>query len=169
MTGKSGDETALDLLAEMGNSVGIIAFGRSEADLISIFTHHRSLIGSDGQSLDPFGITGSGSPHPRSYGCYPRLLSSFVGTHGITLERAIQMSTGSVAQKLQMTDRGEIIVGARADIVVFDPLLIRDLSTFNSPHQYPQGIPHVMVNGELSVRNGEHTGVRNGAVLRRRH
>ncbi len=68
-----------------------------------------------------------------------------------------------------MTDRGEIIVGARADIVVFDPLLIRDLSTFDSPHQYPQGIPHVMVNGELSVRNGEHTGVRNGAVLRRRH
>ena len=166
-SGKSGDETALDLLAEMGNSVGIIAFGRSEADLVSIFTHPRALIGSDGQSLDPYGITGSGSPHPRSYGCYPRLLNSFVGTHGITLERAIQISTSAVAKKLQMSDRGEIAVGARADIVVFDPLLVRDLSTFNSPHQYPQGIPHVMVNGELAIHNGEHTGARSGAVLRR--
>jgi N-acyl-D-aspartate/D-glutamate deacylase len=100
MTGKSGDETALDLLAEMGNSVGIIAFARSEADLVSIFSHPRSLIGSERQSLDPFGITGSGSPHPRSYRCYPRLLSLFVGTHGITLARAIQISTSAVAQKL---------------------------------------------------------------------
>ena len=166
-TGKSADESALDLLAEMGNSVGIIAFGRSEGDLISIFTHPQALIGSDGQSLDPLGITGSGSPHPRSYGCYPRLLSSYVGTHGITLERAIQMSTSAVAEKLQMVDRGEITVGNRADLVVFDPSNIRDLSTFNSPHQYPQGIPFVMVNGQLAIRNGEHTGVRNGSVLRR--
>ena len=166
-TGKSADESALDLLAEMGNSVGIIAFGRSETDLISIFTHPQALIGSDGQSLDPLGITGSGSPHPRSYGCYPRLLSSYVGTHGITLERAIQMSTSAIAQKLQMSDRGEITVGSRADLVVFDASKIRDLSTFTSPHQYPQGIPFVMVNGELSVHNGEHTGARSGAVLRR--
>ncbi len=166
-TGKSEDDSALDLLAEMGNSVGIIAFGRSEADLISIFTHPQALIGSDGQSLDPLGITGSGSPHPRSYGCYPRLLSSFVGSHGITLERAVQISTSAVAQKLQMSDRGEITVGKRADIVVFDPSLIRDLSTFTSPHQYPQGLPHVMVNGELAIRDGDHTGARSGAVLRR--
>jgi N-acyl-D-amino-acid deacylase len=166
-TGKSEDESALDLLAEMGNSVGIIAFGRSEADLISIFTHPRALIGSDGQSLDPLGITGSGSPHPRSYGCYPRLMSSFVGSHGITLERAVQMSTSAVAQKLQMTDRGEIAVGTRADLVVFDPAKIRDLSTFNSPHQYPQGLPYVMVNGELAIRNGDHTRARSGDVLRR--
>lgn len=165
--GKSGDETALDLLTEMGNSVGIIAFGRSETDLISIFTHPRSLIGSDGQSLDPLGITGSGSPHPRSYGCYPRLLSSFVGLHGITLERAIQMSTSAVAKKLHMTDRGQITVGSRADLVVFNTSKIRDLSTFTSPHQYPQGIPFVMVNGELAVRNGDHSGARSGSVLRR--
>ena len=167
LTGRSGDETALDLLAEMGNSIGIIAFGRSEVDLISIFTHPRALIGSDGQSLDPFGITGSGSPHPRSYGCYPRLLNLFVGTNGITIERAIQMSTSAVAQKLRMTDRGEITIGARADIVVFDPSLIRDLSTFNSPHQYPLGVSHVMVNGEITIKNGKHTEVRSGKVLRR--
>mgnify|MGYP002631997581 CR=1 FL=1 len=66
-----------------------------------------------------------------------------------------------------MTDRGEIIVGARADIVVFDPLLIRDLSTFNSPHQYPLGVRDVMVNGEITLQNGKHTGLRSGAVLRR--
>ena len=66
-----------------------------------------------------------------------------------------------------MVDRGEITVGNRADLVVFDASKIRDLSTFNSPHQYPQGIPFVMVNGQLAIRNGEHTGVRNGSVLRR--
>ena len=79
------------------------------------------------------------------------------------------MSTGAVAQKLHITDRGQIAIGTRADIVVFDSSHIRDLSTFTSPHQYPQGIYHVMVNGELSIRNGEHTGVRAGAVLRRSH
>ena len=166
-TGKSGDECALDLLSEMGNSIGIIAFGRSEVDLLSIFTHPSSLVGSDGQSLDPLGITGSGSPHPRSYGCYPRFLSSFIGPHGITLEQAIHKSTGAVAKKLHITDRGEISSGSRADLVVFHPSQIRDLSTFDNPHQYPQGIPHVMVNGELAIRNGEHTGIRSGRVLRR--
>jgi N-acyl-D-aspartate/D-glutamate deacylase len=94
-------------------------------------------------------------------------MSSFVGSHGITLERAVQMSTSAVAQKLQMTDRGEIAVGTRADLVVFDPAKIRDLSTFNSPHQYPQGLPYVMVNGELAIRNGDHTRARSGDVLRR--
>ena len=77
------------------------------------------------------------------------------------------MSTSAIAQKLQMSDRGEITVGSRADLVVFDASKIRDLSTFNSPHQYPQGIPFVMVNGELAVRNGDHTGARSGLVLRR--
>jgi N-acyl-D-aspartate/D-glutamate deacylase len=165
--GKSGDESALNLMAEMGNSLGIIAFGRSEQDLLSVFNHSRALIGSDGQSLDPFGPTGSGSPHPRSYGCYPRLLSSYVGSSGLSLERAIQMSTSAVARKLQFSDRGEIVAGARADLVVFDPTHVRDRSTFNDPHQFPLGIPHVMVNGELAIRDGEHTGVRSGKVLRR--
>lgn len=167
VNGTTGNESALDLLAEMGNALGIIAFGRSEKDLLSIFTHSSALIGSDGQSLDPFGITGSGSPHPRSYGCYPRLLSSYVGSSGISLERAVQMSTSAVAKKLQISDRGIISAGARADLAVFDPTSVRDRSTFDKPHQYPLGIPHVMVNGELAIRDGEHTGIRSGNVLRR--
>ena len=73
----------------------------------------------------------------------------------------------AVAKKLHMTDRGPITVGSRADLVVFDASKIRDLSTFTNPHQYPEGVPFVMVNGELAVRNGDHSGARSGSVLRR--
>ena len=160
-------ETALDLLADMGNSVGIIAFGRDEADVRAVLRHPAALVGSDGQSLDPHGPTGSGSPHPRSYGTFPRLFRSYVGSAGISLERAVQISTGDVAKKLHLQDRGVIKKGAQADIVVFDPKQIKDLSTYEKPHQYPAGISHVLVNGELTVLNGEHLGTRNGRVIRK--
>jgi N-acyl-D-aspartate/D-glutamate deacylase len=164
---QSQGETALDLLANMGNSVGIIAFGRDEGDVRAVLNHPAALLGSDGQSLDPNGATGSGSPHPRSYGTFPRLFHSYVGTHGISLERAVQISTSLVAEKLHLPNRGEIKRNAQADIVVFDPLRIKDLSTYENPHQYPIGISHVMVNGKLTIKNGEHLGTRNGRVLRK--
>jgi N-acyl-D-aspartate/D-glutamate deacylase len=165
--GKSGDESALDLLADMGNSLGIVAFGRREEDVQTVFNHPSALIGSDGQSLDPDGVTGSGRPHPRSYGCFPRFLHSYVNPHGISLERAIQISTSAVAKKLHLPNRGEVQVNTQADLVVFDPLRVKDLSTYDNPHQYPVGITHVMVNGELVIKNEEHLGTRSGKILRK--
>ncbi len=165
--GKSGDICAIDLLEDMGNAIGIIAFGRSESDVSAVFSHPAAFVGSDGQSLDPNGPTGSGSPHPRSYGCFPRLLHSYVGPNGISLERAIHISSGAVAKKMRITDRGEIAINKQADIILIDPLQVRDQATYNAPHQFPIGIPQVMVNGELTIADGEHLGVRKGHILRK--
>lgn len=159
------DILALDLLAAMGNALGIIAFGRSESDVNSVYAHPRSIVGSDGQSLDPTGATGSGSPHPRSYGCYPRLLHSYTGTSGISLARAIHISTQAAATKLHLKNRGTIKVGNKADLVIFDPNQIRDLATYEQPQQFPVGIPHVMVNGQFAIKNGNHTGALSGQIL----
>jgi N-acyl-D-amino-acid deacylase len=70
------------------------------------------------------------------------------------------------AQHFRLTDRGVIAVGKAADLVLFDPATVNDAATFEKPHAYPVGIPHVFVNGIAVVRNGEHTGARPGVVLR---
>ena len=162
-----GDECALQLLSDMGNAIGIIAFGRTESDVRTVFDHPSALVGSDGQSLDPLGATGTGSPHPRSYGCYPRLLRSYVGKDGISLERAIHISTKAVAMKLKLPKRGEITNSHIADIVVFDPLRVSDLATYANPHQFPTGISHVMVNGRFAIKDELHIKSREGKILRK--
>ena len=150
----------------MGNALGIIAFGRAESDVKSVYAHPRSIVGSDGQSLDPNGVTGSGSPHPRSYGCYPRLLHGYTGASGISIERAIHISTQAAANKLRIKDRGTIKIGNKADLVAFNPLEIRDLATYEQPQQFPIGIPHVIVNGEFAIRDGLHTEKLTGEIIR---
>jgi N-acyl-D-aspartate/D-glutamate deacylase len=79
-------------------------------------------------------------------------------TGALTLESAIHKVTQMPARKLRLADRGEIRAGAFADIVIFDPGTIADQATFDDPHQYPTGIEHVIVNGEITLREGEHTG-----------
>ena len=75
--------------------------------------------------------------------------------------------TGLVAEKLGMDDRGVLRPGAAADIVVLDPARVRDRATFTDPHNAPEGILHVFVNGQWTVRDGVHTGARGGRVLAR--
>ncbi len=82
------------------------------------------------------------------------------------LEIAIHKITAMPADKLQLAGRGRIVSGAFADLVAFDPDTIVDRASFENPHQYPSGIPHVMVNGEWVVWEGEHTGARPGRVVR---
>jgi N-acyl-D-aspartate/D-glutamate deacylase len=164
--GRSPALVALDLLADMGNSLGIIAFGRSENDVRAVFAHKRAIVGSDGQSLDPDGPTGVGSPHPRSYGCYPRLLHEYTGANGISLERAVHISTLAAARKLRIKDRGQIATGFKADLVVFDPRNVKDQATYVDPQKFPIGIEHVLVNGEFAIKDGKHTGKKPGQIIR---
>jgi N-acyl-D-aspartate/D-glutamate deacylase len=105
-------------------------------------------------------------PHPRSYGTFPRVLKRYVGDGGISLERAIQISTSAPAKKLRLTDRGLIKDGYQADLVIFNPETILDKATYEKPHQYPEGISYVLVNGEITVEHGEHSGRKPGKVLR---
>jgi N-acyl-D-amino-acid deacylase len=135
-----------------------------EADVERIMRHPQTMIASDGRLVRP----GDGHPHPRWYGTFPRVLSVYVRErHVLTLETAIHKMSGLPARRLGLSDRGKIAAGAYADIVIFDPGAVRDRATFEAPHQYPEGIDYVIVNGVLAVDTGRFTDARGGRALRR--
>lgn len=148
-------EAALDLIRDTENRVLIVAYGRSEADLLAVLGHPAAAIGSDGLAMDPDGPSGAGRPHPRSYGCYPRLLGRYVRDGTLPLERAIAMSTSLPADRVGLSDRGRLTVGAAADLVVFDAATVEDRATFAEPGRFPLGIEAVVVDGRPVVVGGE--------------
>jgi N-acyl-D-amino-acid deacylase len=125
------------------------------------------MIGSDGSALAPYGELGEGKPHPRSYGTFARVLGEYTRERRLlSLPQAVHKMTGLPARRLGLKDRGVIRVGARADLVVFDPKRVADEATYEDPHRYPTGIEHVLVNGRWVIRDGQHTGSLPGRVLR---
>ena len=160
---------ALRLLREERGSVGMIGFGMSEENTARILSHPLGMVCSDGSVFAPSGPLSEGSPHPRSYGTFPRVLGYYVREQGVMpLETAIHKMTGLPARKIQLQDRGVIRPGAYADLVAFDPDTIRDTATFTDPHQYPRGINLVVVNGRITVQGGEMTGTLAGRPIRGR-
>ncbi len=161
-------EAALRLIeAERGRAY-MILFQLNEADVRRVLAHPAVMIGSDGSALATSGELGQGKPHPRSYGTFPRVLGRYSRDERVlSLEHAIHKMTGLPARKLGLEDRGVIMPGAKADLVVFDPATVRDHASYEDPHRYPSGIEHVLVNGRLAVEHGEHTGSLPGRVLRR--
>ncbi|MGD7786942.1 N-acyl-D-amino-acid deacylase family protein [Propionibacteriaceae bacterium Y1700] len=166
--GRGGDEVALDLLADHAGAVLIVAGGRSEELLQTVLAHPATVIGSDGQSMDPDGPTGRGSPHPRSYGCFPRYLAGVIAAapaDEAALAEAIARCTSRPAAIMGL-DRGQLVEGAPADVLVWDPAHLADTATFDAPQQPAAGIDAVVVNGVLAARGGGLTGQRSGQVLR---
>lgn len=157
-----GDEAALDLLATLGTGVMMTAGGRSDDDLRAVLAHPAAVVASDGQALDPGGVTGAGVPHPRSYGTFPRYLTRYA----TDLPDAVRRCTSAPAARVGLADRGVLRAGAPADVVVFDPDHLTDRATFTAPHQFAGGVDLVLVNGAVTVEGGEHTGTRAGRVLR---
>jgi N-acyl-D-aspartate/D-glutamate deacylase len=162
-------EAGIELISLTENRVCMIAYGRSDQNVIEALQHPCATIGSDGFAMDPDGPTGVGLPHPRSFGCYPRLLGDYVRDRGvIPLERAIAISTSRPADRIGLRDRGRIVEGAYADVVAFDADTIADLATYREPKVFPRGIHHVVVNGRLAVDGGSQVeSIRAGRVLRR--
>jgi N-acyl-D-amino-acid deacylase len=110
---------------------------------------------------------GEGVPHPRGYGNNARVLARYVREQKvIRLEDAIRKMSSLPANTFHFKGRGELREGNWADIVVFDPEKIQDTATYNDPHHYPAGIPFVLVNGALVIKDGEHTGAKAGQGLR---
>jgi N-acyl-D-aspartate/D-glutamate deacylase len=164
--GTSALDAALELIETAAGRVSIVQFQLDEADLRRALVHPRVMIGSDGYALARHGELGGGKPHPRSYGTFPRVLGEYVRDQRLlSLAQAVHKMTGMPARRLGLRDRGLIRVGARADLVVFDPKRVTDLATYEDPHRYPAGIDHVVVNGRFVVKDGEHTGSLPGRVL----
>jgi N-acyl-D-amino-acid deacylase len=151
--------TIIEMIRAAGPGIGIIGTSMAEEDLAAIFRHPQVLICSDG------GIAGR---HPRGYGAFPRVLARFVREQKLVpLEDAIAKMTSRSASRLGFTDRGMLAAGKAADIVVFDPRTIEDRGTPREPAQPPVGMTHVIVNGEVVLRDGRLTEARPGRALRR--
>jgi N-acyl-D-amino-acid deacylase len=160
-------DALLDLLVDERGRGSVILFQMDEADLRRALAHPAVMVGSDGSSLAPTGRMAASTPHPRSYGTFPRVLGEYAREQRtLSLPQAVHKMTGMPARRLGLSDRGEIRAGARADLVVFDPRRVRDVATFEDPHRYPAGIEHVLVNGSFVIKDGEHTGSLPGRVLR---
>ncbi|MCH8810349.1 MAG: D-aminoacylase [Gemmatimonadetes bacterium] len=156
------------LIVEERNSVGMIGFGMSEENTAEFLAHPLGMVCSDGGSYAPYGALSGGSPHPRGYGTFPRLMGHYVRSGALSLELAVHKATALPARKIGLADRGVIEPGAFADLVAFDPTTVADQATFEDPHQYPVGIPLVIVNGQVTLRDGEQTGARAGRAIRGR-
>ena len=156
------------LITEERNSVGMIGFGMSEGNTAEFLAHPLGMVCSDGGSYAPYGALSGGSPHPRGYGTFPRLMGHYVRSGALSLELAVHKATALPARKIGLADRGVIEPGAFADLVAFDPTTVADQATFEDPHQYPAGIPLVVVNGQVTLRDGEQTGARAGRAVRGR-
>jgi len=160
-------DAAIELIvAEQGKGY-MILFQLDEADLRRALTHEHVMVGSDGSSLAAEGPLAAGKPHPRSYGTFPRVLGRYARDERVlSLESAVWKMTGLPAKRLGLADRGVVKVGAKADLVVFDPATVADRATFENPHQYATGIGHVVVNGRVVISDGQHTGALPGRLLR---
>jgi N-acyl-D-amino-acid deacylase len=161
----AGVEACIDLLIEERGRIGMINFVMDEEEMRGVLKHPLAMIGSDGIALSA--AARQGQPHPRCYGCFPRVLGRYCRELKLfTLETAIHKMTGMPAAQLGLAGRGELREGHVADIVIFDFEKIIDKATFDDPHQYPEGIDSVIVSGQLVIHRGEHLGVRPGKVLR---
>jgi len=151
------------LIDNQANVEQITEYGH-EDDLQTLMKSRFTMIGTDGWSVP----MGTGKPHPRFYGTYPRILGKYVREEKIlTLEQAIRKMTSFPAQTLGLLDRGLIREGMWADLVIFDPDTIIDRATYTDPHQYPDGIHYVIINGEIVVKDKQHTKAKPGKILRR--
>ncbi|WP_313598858.1 D-aminoacylase [Pseudomonas sp.] len=140
---------------------GAVYYGMDEADVRRILAHPLSMVGSDGLPEDPF-------PHPRLWGAFPRVLGHFSRDVGLfPLHTAVHKMTGLSAARFGLSERGEIREGRWADLVLFDPLRVRDVADFKAPQRAAEGIEGVWVNGVLSYHNGHANGERPGRFLAR--
>jgi N-acyl-D-amino-acid deacylase len=169
-----------DLIIENGRDVEAIFDYIDEANIRILLQHPAVMICSDGEVLAPYGFLNDPPPYsPCSYGEFPGVLERYVRDEPVlTLQEAIRKMTSFPAQRLGLMDRGVLRPGAWADIVVFDLERIHDRATNlyphtypfeNYPHNYPEGIETVLVNGDVVVEKAEHTGALPGKVLKHSH
>ena len=166
--GKDPRDAVIDLvIADRGESSVITAI-MSEDDVRSALKHPLVGVGTDSGAQAEDGKLSESKSHPRAWGSFPRILGRYVRDERLlTLEEAIRKMTSKAADRVHLSDRGLLRPGMAADITVFDPMVIRDVSTFEDPRHYSVGVKHVFVNGRRVVADGAITSERPGRPLRR--
>ncbi|HVS15837.1 MAG TPA: amidohydrolase family protein [Thermoanaerobaculia bacterium] len=155
-------DLALDLLD--GGDASLVSFNMTERDIATFMRQPWTMTSSDGD----LSTLGTGHPHPRWYGTFPRKIRKYVLEDGVIgLEDAVRSMTSLAAGVFGLADRGTLRVGALADVVVFDLERLRDVASYEDPHRLSEGVVWVLVNGEVAVAEGKATGVMAGQVLRR--
>ncbi len=159
--GQEPADAAFDLLLEEGGAVGMIDFIASEECIKLALASELQMVCTDGLLL-------GSRPHPRSYGAFPRVLGKYARDEKVlSLPQAIRHMTSMPAQRLGLADRGLLRAGMRADITIFNAQTVADKATYMEPRKFPEGIPYVIVNGQLAIDQGLHTGIQAGQVLRK--
>ena len=144
----------------------VVMQSMDEEDVETFAKHPLIAVASDGSSMSTEGILSVGKPHPRSYGTNPRFIQKFVNEKKLlSIQEAIRKMTSMPAQRLGLTNRGRLAPGYAADIVIMDLPNVEEKATFVDPHQYPKGITHVIVNGEIVIKDEEFTGKTPGKMI----
>jgi len=157
-------DNAVELIIEIQKSGGAqgVFFQMDEKDVEYLMRLPYTMHASDGEVQ----IKGKGVPHPRNYGTFPKVINFYVKEKKIlTLEDAVRKMTSLPAKAFRLENRGKILEGMFADIVIFDYERFKDRATFSDPHQYSQGLEYVIVNGEISVKDNQLTGTCSGMVI----
>jgi N-acyl-D-amino-acid deacylase len=166
--GISMPEAVLEVTRHSRASATCISFSMCESDVLTMLSQNDFCIGTDGRgfSLNPEEC--EGKPHPRNYGTFPRFLRLVRENSFCSLETVVHRITGLGKQIMALPNRGLLKEGYVADITVFNPETVTDLGTFDEPIRKNVGIEHVIIGGQLALRDGEQTDVRNGQFLMKR-
>lgn len=148
--------------------MGTVYAHHTEEDMNVVLVRAWCSIGSDGSAFSIEGPLRRGNPHPRNFGTFPRVLGIYVREQNLlTLEVAVRKMTSLNAATIGLRDRGLLASGNFADITIFDPDRVIDRSTYTEPFAYCEGLEYVVVNGEVVLDRGRHTGAMPGRALRK--
>jgi N-acyl-D-amino-acid deacylase len=165
--GKDPRDAVMDLVVADRDETSVITSIMDEADVRAALKHPLVGVGTDSGAQAEDGRLSESKSHPRAWGSFPRILGHYVrDEHLLTLEEAIRKMTSKAATRVHLTDRGILRPGMKADIMIFDPATIRDVSTFEDPKHYSTGVRHVFVNGRRVLADGAATAERSGRPLR---
>ena len=163
--GKDWIDAAMDLVLHERQRVSTMYFLMSEENVAMQIAQPWIKFGTDAGGIDPDRV--DGLAHPRAYGTFTRVLGKYVREEGVTtLEDAVRKMSSAVATRLRIRERGFLMEGYFADVLVFDPGTVADHATYEEPHQLSTGIEHVLVNGVAVVTDGRHTGAMPGKPVR---
>ncbi len=160
--------TLFNLIIEENGTPNMVTFTMDDEEVSAIMQHPLQMIGTDAEACSTSGSFSLGKPHPRHYGTYPRILGKYVRDEGnLRLEEAIRKMTSFPAQRFGLLDHGLIRPGMVANLTIFDPNNVIDKATYEKPHQFPEGIKYVIINGQVVVEDGKPKGLLAGKTLRK--